>query len=153
MKLVLQRCSSARVEVEGQIVGKIGRGWVAFVGVEEGDSEAQARKLAEKVAGLRMFDDDAGRFNLSVRDVSGSVLAVSNFTLCGDTRKGTRPSFSRAASPDGARELFETFVTLLRAWKVPVETGIFGAHMKVSVENDGPVTLILEAKSTTEAGL
>jgi D-tyrosyl-tRNA(Tyr) deacylase len=153
VKVVLQRCTSACVKVEGQIVGEIGPGWVAFVGVEAGDGEEQARKLSEKVAGLRMFDDAEGRFNLSVRDVNGSVLAISNFTLCGDTKKGMRPSFSRAAPPDGARELFETFVTLLRASKVPVSTGTFGAHMAVNVENDGPVTLILEVKSTTEAGL
>ena len=145
MRVVLQRCTAARVVVEGAIVGQIARGWVAFVGVGQDDDERAVRRLAEKVAGLRMFDDEAGRFALSVRDAGGSVLAISNFTLYGDSKKGTRPSFSGAAPPESATKLYEAFVTLLRDANVPVETGIFGAHMTVSVENDGPVTLILEA--------
>ena len=144
MKVVLQRCLSARVEVESEIVGQIERGFVAFVGVTGEDSPANATKIAQKIAGLRLFNDEAGRFNLSLRDVGGKVLLVSNFTLCGDARKGNRPSFMTAALPDAANELYELLATLLVAQDVTVQKGVFGADMRVFVENDGPVTLILE---------
>lgn len=144
MKVVLQRCLSARVEVENQIVGQIERGFVAFVGVTSDDCPANAAKIAQKIAHLRLFNDEAGRFNLALRDVGGKVLLISNFTLCGDARKGNRPSFMAAAAPDAARQLFESLATLLAAQGVEVQKGVFGADMRVSVENDGPVTLILE---------
>ncbi len=148
MKIVIQRCLAARVEVEGEIVGEIARGLAVFVGVEEGDGEAQAEaqaaKMARKIIGLRIFDNHEGRFDLSLLDVGGQVLAISNFTLCGDARKGTRPSFSGAAKPDSANAIFARFVTLLREQNVVVASGVFGADMKVTIENDGPVTMILQ---------
>ena len=144
MKIVIQRCLAARVEVEGQIVGEIARGLAVFVGVESGDGEAHVAKMARKIIGLRIFDNDEGRFDLSLLDVGGQVLAISNFTLCGDARKGTRPSFSGAAKPDSANAIFAGFVTLLREQNVVVASGVFGANMKVTVENDGPVTMILQ---------
>ncbi len=145
MKAVIQRCHRAKVEVEGKIVGEIGAGLTIFLGVAKGDDEAAAEKLARKIATLRIFNDDEGRFNRSILDIGGDALVISNFTLCGDTKKGTRPNFTQAAPPDEANQLYQAFVTLLRGQKVPVETGIFAAMMNVSVENDGPVTIILEA--------
>lgn len=144
MKAVIQRCHSAKVEVENEVVGKIGPGLVIFLGVAKGDSEGNAEKLARKIASLRIFNDDEGRFNRSLWDIRGSALVISNFTLCGNAKKGTRPNFTQAAPPDEANQLYEAFVTLLRGCNVPVETGIFAAMMNVSVENDGPVTMILE---------
>ncbi len=140
--------AKARVEVEGeivgQIVGQIEAGFAVFVGVAAGDDEAIAAKLAQKIAGLRVFNDENGKFNLSLREIGGKVLLISNFTLLGDARKGNRPSFMSAAPPGDANRLLQSFATLLRAAGVPVETGIFGADMRVFVENDGPVTLLLE---------
>jgi D-tyrosyl-tRNA(Tyr) deacylase len=147
MKIVIQRCSAARVEVDAQVVGEVARGLVAFVGVEEGDDENCAAKLARKIAALRVFDNSEGRFDLAVRDVNGAVLAISNFTLCGETRKGTRPNWGSAAKPEAARRLFDCFVTLLSDQGVPVQTGVFGAAMRVYVDNDGPVTMILTANA------
>ncbi|PQV63054.1 D-tyrosyl-tRNA(Tyr) deacylase [Abditibacterium utsteinense] len=144
MKTVLQRCLSARVEVEGAVVGQIGRGFVAFVGVTREDTPANAAKMAQKIAGVRVFSDEDDKFNLALKDVGGRVLLISNFTLCGDARKGNRPSFMAAALPDAASQLFDSLATLLRAYGVEVETGVFGADMRVHVENDGPVTLILD---------
>jgi D-tyrosyl-tRNA(Tyr) deacylase len=144
MKALIQRCSHAQVLVEGEIVGKIERGLTIFLGVEQGDDEAKAARLARKIAGLRVFDNSEGRFDLSLRDVGGQVLAISNFTLCGDARKGTRPNFSGAASPGEAQELYGRFATLLQEQGVKVETGRFGAHMQVLVENDGPVSMLLD---------
>ena len=144
MKVVLQRCLSARVEVENEVVGQIERGFVAFVGVASEDSAANATKMAQKIAALRLFNDEAGRFNLALQDVGGRVLLISNFTLCGDARKGNRPSFMAAALPNAASELFDSLATLLSAQGVEVKKGVFGADMRVFVENDGPVTLILE---------
>lgn len=146
MKAVVQRCREARVEVDGEIAGRIMRGLVVFLGVEKGDDETGARKLAHKVASLRIFDDAAGRFHFCVRDVEqGGVLVVSNFTLCGDARKGARPNFSGAALPAEANRLYECFVKLLASEGVEVRTGVFAAAMQVTVENDGPVTLLLES--------
>jgi D-tyrosyl-tRNA(Tyr) deacylase len=146
MKAVIQRCKNARVEVEGKVVGQIDCGLTVFLGVAEGDEESCAAKLAQKIAALRIFDDEDGRFNFSVRDVRGGVLVVSNFTLCGETRKGTRPSFSKAAPPAEANRLYQGFVRLLGEQGIEVATGQFAASMRVTVENDGPVTLILEAE-------
>src|SRR5687767_4436067 len=144
MKAVIQRCYQARVEVEGKIVGQIGPGLAIFLGVAKGDNESGAEKLARKIASLRIFNDEEGKFNRSLLDVGGSALVISNFTLYGDAKKGTRPNFTQAASPDEANQLYEAFVTLLRSQNLPVETGIFAASMRVLVENDGPVTIILE---------
>jgi D-tyrosyl-tRNA(Tyr) deacylase len=144
MKIVLQRCLSARVEVEKQVVGEIEHGFVAFVGVAVDDTPQQIAKAASKIVGLRVFDDPDGNFNLALKDVGGKVLLISNFTLCGDARKGNRPSFMAAARPEVANPLFESLATLLGAQGVEVQKGIFGADMRVFVENDGPVTLILE---------
>jgi D-tyrosyl-tRNA(Tyr) deacylase len=144
MKAVIQRCHRAQVEVEGKIVGQIGPGLAVFLGVAKGDDQSTAEKLARKIASLRIFNDDEGKFNLSLSDIGGSALVISNFTLYGDAKKGTRPSFTQAAAPDEANQLYEAFVTLLRRESVPVETGIFAANMMVSVQNDGPVTIILE---------
>ena len=144
MKLVVQRSHAARVLVENEIVGQIERGLVVFVGVTDSDSDDNARKCAAKIAALRVFDDEDGRFNLNLEQVSGAVLLVSNFTLCGELKKGNRPTFTTAARPDEANRLFELLATLLRDLKVPVQTGRFGAPMRVVVENDGPFTLNLE---------
>jgi D-tyrosyl-tRNA(Tyr) deacylase len=126
-------------------VGQIGPGLAIFLGVAKGDDFQAAEKLARKIAGLRIFNDDEGKFNRSLLDVGGGALVISNFTLYGDSRKGTRPNFTQAAPPDEANQLYESFVTLLRGLNVPVETGVFAAMMNVTVENDGPVTIILEA--------
>jgi len=144
MKAVIQRCSSARVEVEGNIVGQIGPGIAIFLGIATGDSAVHAARLAQKVASLRIFDDAEGKFAFSVRDVGGAALVIPNFTIYGDARKGTRPNFGAAAPPSKANPLYSQFVTLLTEQKVPVQTGIFGAAMRVQVENDGPVTVIVE---------
>ncbi|RYG63437.1 D-tyrosyl-tRNA(Tyr) deacylase [bacterium] len=135
---------SARVEVEKQVVGEIERGFVAFVGVTGEDTEANVAKVGQKILGLRIFDDPDGKFNFSLKDVSGSVLLISNFTLCGDARKGNRPSFTAAARPEVANPLFESLATLLSSQGIPVQKGVFGADMRVFVENDGPVTMILD---------
>lgn len=145
MKIVLQRCTAASVTVEGQVTGAIQLGCTVFLGVAQGDTMAEASKLANKVAALRIFNDATGRMNLGLGDVGGAVLLISNFTLCGDVRKGNRPSFTGAAAPGCAKPLFEAFATLLREKGLPVECGVFGADMQVRVENDGPVTLLLEA--------
>ena len=146
MRLVVQRVSRAGVTVDGEVVGAIGAGLLVLVGVERGDGEEQALRLAGKTARLRVFADEQGRFDRSVLDVGGGVLAVSQFTLLGDTAKGNRPSFTRAADPPEAERLYERYVAALRAEGVaPVETGRFGASMAVELVNDGPVTILLEA--------
>ncbi len=152
MKIVIQRCQSARVEVEGEVVGQIAQGLAIFVGIEDGDEESELAKMARKIVALRIFDNDEGRFDLSVIDIGGEILAISNFTLCGQTSKGARPNFSGAAKPAFAQPAFEHFVTLLCAHNVAVQTGTFGAHMKVQVENDGPVTMVLETTKRGEKG-
>lgn len=146
MRLVLQRVNHARVTVAGEVVGEIGRGLLILAGVSRLDTDADADHLAGKAVRLRVFDDAAGVMNLSVQDVGGSVLAVSQFTLQGDCRKGNRPSWMDAAPPEVAKPLFDRLVTALRATGVPVHTGVFQADMKVALENDGPVTLILESQ-------
>lgn len=146
MKMVIQRCKSASVEVEGSIVGSIGHGLMILVGVTDGDTEKDARYLADKAAGLRIFEDESGKMNHSVEDVGGSILSVSQFTLYGDCRKGRRPNFMAAARPEPAQALYETFNETLRARGLRVETGVFGAMMDVSLVNWGPVTLIVDSK-------
>jgi D-tyrosyl-tRNA(Tyr) deacylase len=145
VRLILQRVSSGRVSVEGQIVAQIGPGLVILLGIAPHDDETRARALAEKVAHLRIFEDDRGKMNLSALDVGGSAIVVSQFTLYADARKGRRPSFTDAALPDMARPLVECFAAMLRELGVPAQTGEFGAHMLVEIANDGPVTIILEA--------
>jgi D-tyrosyl-tRNA(Tyr) deacylase len=144
VRVVAQRVSQARVQVDGRTVGQINTGLLLLVGAGEGDSESHARWLAEKCARLRIFDDETGRFDRSLLDCGGSALVVSQFTLYGDCSKGRRPSFSTALEPDAARPLLDAFAAALRRLGVPVETGVFGASMKVELTNDGPVTLLLE---------
>ena len=145
MRIVLQRVKNASVTVEGERISGIGAGLLLLVGVAEGDGEAEADWLAQKVAGLRIFGDENGKMNLGVREVGGEVLAVSQFTLLADTRKGKRPSFVGAAPPEEAERLFDYFCERLRAAGVgSVKTGSFGAMMDVALVNDGPVTIVLE---------
>jgi D-aminoacyl-tRNA deacylase len=143
MRAVVQRVTRARVTVDGAPFGQIGTGLAVFVGVAEGDGEHEAEALAGKVARLRIFADEAGKFDRSVADAGGAVLAVSQFTLIADTRKGNRPSFSHAARPEVAEPLFDRFCKALRSLGLVVETGLFGAHMEVELVNDGPVTIVL----------
>ncbi len=145
MRVLIQRVSRASVRVDGDVVGSVGRGFLVLVGVTHGDTAEAAQKLAGKTARLRVFSDDAGLMNLALPDVGGGVLAVSQFTLYADARKGNRPSFVAAAAPDVGEALYEVYVAALRAEGVPVETGVFGAHMHVELVNDGPVTVLLEA--------
>jgi D-tyrosyl-tRNA(Tyr) deacylase len=144
MRVLLQRVSRASVAVDGVERGAVGRGFLALVGVAHGDDVAAAHKLAAKTARLRVFADDAGLMNLALGDVGGAVLAVSQFTLYADTRRGNRPSFTGAAPPEQGEAVYEAYVAALRAEGVPVETGVFGAHMQVELLNDGPVTILLE---------
>lgn len=147
MKAVIQRVSNAQVTVGGICKGKIGIGFLVLLGIADGDTQEDARALAAKIAGLRVFTDQNDKMNLSLADVDGGVLVISNFTLCGDCRKGRRPNFIAAAKPSLATELYEYFCEYLRqSGSVPVETGEFGADMQVSLLNDGPVTLIIDSK-------
>lgn len=144
MRALIQRVSKASVTVEGKVISQIGKGLVVLLGVGHGDAEGQAAFLAEKVANLRIFEDEQGKTNLSVLDVKGEAIIVSQFTLYADTRKGRRPSFIDAALPEVAEPLVDRFVELLRQHGVPTQTGQFGAHMEVEIHNDGPVTIWLE---------
>jgi D-tyrosyl-tRNA(Tyr) deacylase len=146
MRAVLQRVSSARVVVEEESVGEIGPGLAVLLGVEEGDEENDALYLAEKTAGLRIFEDGEGKMNLSVTDTGGEILVVSQFTLLADCRQGRRPGFSRAAPPEKANALYEHYVDLLRERGLRVETGTFQAMMEVSLVNRGPVTMLLDSR-------
>lgn len=145
MRAVIQRVSMASVEVEGRIVGRIGPGVLVLLGVGHGDSEAEARLLADKTANLRIFADEAGKFNHSLLDTGGSALVISQFTLYADTRKGRRPGFSGAAPPTEAEPLVNAYCAALRALGVPVETGVFGAMMRITLVNEGPVTITLDS--------
>ena len=147
MKAILQRVKRASVTVDGQIVGQIGPGILVLLGVEQGDSEQDARQLADKTVDLRIFDDAQGKMNLSLADVRGSLLVVSQFTLLGDCRKGRRPSFIAAAPPELAEKLYETFIAAAGIRGIPVATGKFRAMMEVELVNDGPVTLILDSRT------
>lgn len=147
MRVVIQRVTSARVEVDGAVVGEIGTGLLVLLGVSKTDSEKDATFLAEKIVHLRIFADDAGKMNRSLIEAGGGLLVVSQFTLYGDTRKGRRPGFDAAAPAETARALYESFVAAARTHGVRVETGVFQAHMAVSLVNDGPVTLLVESTS------
>ncbi|MEL6406193.1 MAG: D-aminoacyl-tRNA deacylase [Chloroflexota bacterium] len=145
MRVILQRVSKGSVSVDGEVVGTIGQGYVALVGVTHGDTEADAEKLAKKTAELRVFEDEAGKMNISAADVAGGVLVISQFTLYADTRRGRRPGFSDAARPDVASPLVDYYAQQLRTNGIrQVETGVFGANMQVEIHNDGPVTIILD---------
>lgn len=147
MLTLLQRVSQATVTVDGKITGAIDHGLLALVGVAEGDTSDDVAFTAQKIGALRIFSDEDGKFNLSLADVGGSLLLVSQFTLLGDTRKGRRPSFSKAAPPEQANALFEELAALMKT-RFTVATGVFGAHMEVSLVNDGPVTLIIDTSLT-----
>ncbi|MFH1060212.1 MAG: D-aminoacyl-tRNA deacylase [Pseudomonadota bacterium] len=148
MRAVVQRVSSARVEVDGRVAGEIGPGLMVLLGVGQADAQADADWLADKVAGLRVFPDAAGKLNLSLTDIAGQVLVVSQFTLWGDCAKGKRPSFSRAAQPEPAQALYERVVARLRERGLTVATGVFGAMMDVHLTNQGPVTLLIDSEKT-----
>lgn len=145
MRVVVQRVSEAEVKVDDQCVGSVGGGLLVYLGVGKGDTEADAQFIAEKLVNLRIFADEAGKMNRSVRDIGGGILLISNFTLHGDCRKGRRPGFDGAAEPALADELYEKVATLIAEQGVPVEKGVFGAYMQVSSTNDGPVTFILDS--------
>lgn len=148
MRMVLQRVREARVEVEGRVVGAIGPGLLAFVGVARTDVRSDADYLVDKAISLRIFPDEAGKMNRSLTETGGALLVVSQFTLYGDSRKGRRPGFDRAADPQQARSLYEYFLEAAKARKVPVQSGIFQAAMSVHLVNDGPVTMILDSEKT-----
>ena len=145
MKAVLQRVSRASVSVGGSPRGRIGPGLLVLLGIADGDERADAERLAGKVARLRVFEDDAGRFDRSLLDTAGGALVVSQFTLLADTSKGSRPSFTAAAPPEHAEPVYESFCAALRELGVPVSTGVFGARMEVELVNDGPVTIVLDS--------
>ena len=144
MKAVVQRVKYANVEIEGKIHGSVDNGYLVLLGVTDTDTEEIAKKLAEKIVKMRVFEDDAGKMNLSIEDVGGKILSISQFTLYADTHKGNRPSFTKAGKPDIAKHLYEVFNAHIQSLGIDVETGIFGADMKVSLLNDGPVTIILD---------
>ena len=146
MRAVVQRVSRAEVRVDGQVVGAVGRGFLVLLGVARGDGEADAAAIADKVAGLRVFEDAAGKMNLALAEVGGGVLVVSQFTLLGDARKGNRPSFVDAAPPEEGNALYELVCARLREKALPVATGTFRAQMAVELVNDGPVTILLDSR-------
>lgn len=149
MRAVIQRVSRASVTVDGAITGSIGQGLLVFLGVGKDDTQTDIDFIADKVANLRIFEDADGKMNLSVQDIGGSVLLISQFTLFGDCRKGRRPDFTAAGPPDMANRLYEQTIDAVKEKGVPVETGIFAAHMDIDALNDGPVTLILDSKRST----
>ena len=146
MKAVVQRVKNASVTVDDVEISRIGRGLAILLGVEKGDGAKEVNYLAEKIANLRIFEDDAGKMNLSILDISGEALVVSQFTLLGDCKKGRRPGFDKAAAPDIANSVYNEFVQMLNACGVPVKTGRFQAKMLFSIENDGPVTILLDTR-------
>lgn len=146
MRAVLQRVGRAEVRIEGRIVGRIATGWLVLLGVARGDTEEDADRLAGKAVGLRAFSDADGKLNRDVRDVGGAILAVSQFTLLGDCRKGRRPGFADAAEPADAERLYQRFLAAIRAAGVAVETGLFRADMQVELVNDGPITFLLDSR-------
>ena len=149
MRAVVQRVSRAEVRIDGEVVGRVERGLLILVGIASGDTAETGKALAEKIANLRIFDDEQGRMNRSLLESGGGALCVSQFTLYGDCRKGRRPSFDDAAPAGQARALYESFVAAVRRLGVQVETGVFQAHMAVTLTNDGPVTLIVESPATS----
>ena len=144
MRALIQRVSRADVTVGGRVVGRIDRGFLVLLGVTHADGRAEAEWIASKIAGLRVFDDEAGKMNLSLADIGGELLVVSQFTLYGDARRGRRPSFTDAAAPEHAEPLVDYFVNCLREMGFTVACGVFGAHMDISIHNDGPVTMLIE---------
>ncbi|HOU08464.1 MAG TPA: D-aminoacyl-tRNA deacylase [Caldisericia bacterium] len=146
MRAVVQRVGRASVSVDGKIVGQIESGLLVFVGVGQGDTQQDADYIATKILGMRIFQDDAGKMNLDVTQIGGSVLIVSQFTLFGDVRKGKRPDFTMAALPEDAKSLIEQIIQRINKADIPVQTGIFGAHMVVDIENNGPVTIMLDSR-------
>ena len=147
MRVVVQRCSRAEVRIDGQVVGKIGTGFMVLVGITDGDTRAEADLLAKKVAQMRVLEDQDGKMNLALKDVGGAILSISQFTLYADCKKGNRPSFIHAARPEIAEPLYDYFNSVLRTkYNLQVETGRFGADMKVDFLNDGPVTIILDTR-------
>ncbi|HOB20700.1 MAG TPA: D-aminoacyl-tRNA deacylase [Candidatus Atribacteria bacterium] len=146
MRAVLQRVRRAKVTVNEQVTGAIDAGLLVFLGVESGDTIKDAEYMADKIVNLRIFEDENGKMNLSLKDTGGAMLAVSQFTLCGDCRKGRRPSFDKAAAPDEANVLYEEFCRLVETMGIRVETGIFRAHMLVDLINDGPVTMLIDSR-------
>ena len=148
MRAIIQRVTRARVTVASRVAGEIQTGVLVLLGVGRADTSESAEYLAEKIANLRIFADDAGKMNRSLVEIGGSALVVSQFTLYGDTRGGRRPSYIQAASPEDAKRLYEEFVRCLRSFGVPVETGVFQAHMEVELVNDGPVTILLDSEKT-----
>ena len=148
MRCVVQRVSRAHVSVDGITVGSIGAGFVALVGAEAGDTLEDMRYSADKIIGLRVFDDDAGKMNLSIKEAGGAILLISQFTLMGDARRGRRPSFSRAARPEDAGPMLDQMAEYIAAAGITVEGGRFQAHMAVELVNDGPVTILLDSKKT-----
>ena len=146
MRVVVQRCSRAEVRIDGQVVGRIEKGFMVLVGITDGDTKTEADLLAKKVAQMRVFEDAEGKMNLALKDVNGAVLSISQFTLYADCKKGNRPSFIRAARPEVAEPLYDYFNSILRTqYGLQVETGRFGADMKVDFVNDGPVTIVLDS--------
>ena len=145
MRAVVQRVDKADVTVDGQVTGSVKKGLLVLLGVADGDTEKDLQYMVDKVTGLRIFEDDADKMNLSVKDVGGELLVVSQFTLCGDARKGKRPSFDKAAKPDLANAYYEKFVEMCRTQGLHVETGVFRAHMLVGLVNNGPVTILLDS--------
>lgn len=144
MRALIQRVTSASVKVDGEIVGKIGKGFLIFLGVYEEDTEEKIEKLTKKIVNLRIFNDENDKMNLSIKDVKGKILLISQFTLCADTRKGNRPSFVSAKNPKDANVIYEKTIESIRNEGIIVEKGIFGADMKVELLNDGPVTILLD---------
>ena len=144
MRALIQRVTSASVKVDGEIIGKIGKGFLIFLGVYEEDTEEKIEKLTKKIANLRIFNDENDKMNLSIKDVKGEILLISQFTLCADTRKGNRPSFVSAKNPKDANVIYEKTIESIRNEGIIVEKGIFGADMKVELLNDGPVTILLD---------
>lgn len=146
MRAVVQLVKMANVRVNGEEIGKIADGLLVFLGVEKDDNPDDSRYMTDKIADLRIFEDEHQKMNLSVKQKGGSVMVVSQFTICGDVRRGRRPSFTTAADQDKANEYYEVFVTMLKEKNIPVETGIFRAHMEVGLINDGPVTILLDSR-------
>ena len=145
MRLVVQRVDNASVTIENELFSSIGQGYLILFGAEKGDTKAQADWLANKVSVLRCFSDENGKMNLSIKDINGEMLIVSQFTLAGDVKKGTRPSFDRAMPPTEANEMYEYFISKVKEQNIPVKTGVFGAHMEVKLLNNGPVTFVIDA--------
>lgn len=151
MKALIQRVDKAEVTVDSEIISSIGKGILVFLGIKKGDTEKDIDYLVKKISQLRIFEDEKGKINLSLQDVKGEILVVSQFTLCADCRRGNRPSFDMAERPEIAKSLYEQFVAKIRELGISVSTGIFGASMKISLINNGPVTIMLESKEQKKA--